>query len=79
MPYGIKRPNPPDNQRVIFKASIPLPTAWQWKLDNKVSQNPVWFPLPGKHTLQLLDAQGREVDRVDFEVRGAMLKPTAMR
>ncbi len=70
---------PPDTQRVVFKASVALPTGWQWKLDNGIRKDPVWFPIPGKHRLQLLDARGREVDRVDFEVRGAMMKPAAMR
>lgn len=30
-----------------------------------------WSPLPGRHRLQLLDTQGRVLDRIQIEVRGA--------
>ncbi len=31
-----------------------------------------WLPWPGKHQLQLQDAQGKLLDQVNFEVRGAV-------
>lgn len=70
---------PPDNQRVIFKASGSLPSGWQWRLDGKIVGNAAWFPLPGKHSLQLLDSKGETVDSVSFEVRGAVFKKGVMR
>ena len=70
---------PPDYQGVVFKALSPLAHGWQWRLDGKIVRNAVWFPLPGKHMLELLDADGQVVDSVNFEVRGAMFKKGAMR
>lgn len=70
---------PPDNQRVIFKVSGSLPRGWQWRLDSKIVGDETWFPLPGKHILQLLDSKGEIVDGVSFEVRGAVFKKGAMR
>jgi penicillin-binding protein 1C len=70
---------PPDSQRVLFKASSELPRSWRWQLDGKAYRDAAWFPLPGKHTLVLLDAQGQPVDQVSFEVRGAVFKKSAMR
>jgi penicillin-binding protein 1C len=34
-----------------------------------------WMPWPGKHQLQLFDAAGKQVDRLNFEVRGAVAGP----
>ena len=30
-----------------------------------------WLPWPGRHRLELADAQGRVLDSLSFEVRGA--------
>jgi len=34
-----------------------------------------WMPWPGKHVLVLQDKNGKELDRVRFEVRGAVARP----
>ncbi|MFL9923496.1 penicillin-binding protein 1C [Herbaspirillum lusitanum] len=34
-----------------------------------------WMPWPGKHSLILQDRSGVELDRIQFEVRGAVAKP----
>jgi len=36
-----------------------------------------WLPWPGRHVLQLRDAQGRVLDERRLEVRGALPKPSA--
>lgn len=61
-------------QRVPFSAS-----GWQggnrWQLDGAALETQggqvYWVPSPGRHVLALHDAQGVEVDRVVFDVRGA--------
>ena len=35
-----------------------------------------WEPLPGKHTLALVDESGRSLDAAPFEVRGALAAET---
>jgi len=37
-----------------------------------------WAPWPGRHELTLLDRQGRAMQSVRFEVRGAGLKVSAL-
>ena len=76
---GLDPDIPPANQRVLFKASSRLPAGWTWQLDGKRQPALAWFPMPGKHHLQLLDAHGNEADAVAFEVRGAVFKPGAIR
>jgi penicillin-binding protein 1C len=34
-----------------------------------------WFPWPGRHRLELRGGDGKVVDAVRFEVRGASLRP----
>ena len=38
-----------------------------------------WMPWPGKHVLVLQDKGGQELDRVRFEVRGAVARPEEKR
>ena len=38
-----------------------------------------WLPWPGRHVVQLRDAQGRVQDERRIEVRGAAVKPGAVR
>ena len=71
---GLDPDIPPANQQVMFKASGGLPAGWSWRMDGRRHKATAWFPMPGKHQLQLLDAQGEVVDTVGFEVRGATLK-----
>jgi penicillin-binding protein 1C len=67
---------PPQLQRVVFKATVVLPSTWSWRLDgHKLDEDSLkhpWFPEPGRHQLQLLEAQSQLVDTVHFEVRGAL-------
>jgi penicillin-binding protein 1C len=75
---------PPARQGVVFRASGGIGKGWQWRLDGK--QQPIsnkvkayaWFPMPGRHTLTLLNEQGKLVDTVHFEVRGAQLKTASV-
>lgn len=61
-------------QRVPFSAS-----GWhgdyRWQLDGAALEaqggQVFWIPSPGRHVLALHDAQGVELDRVEFDVRGA--------
>lgn len=66
---------PNDRQRVFFDMQPPQVNA-TWRLnDQPWSETEGWLPTPGKHHLQLFDPRGRELDRVEFEVRGATIKP----
>ena len=81
-PFGIRRPLdgslyaldpdiPPAVQRVVFEGE-----AGQWWLDGRrVGQGPrvAWFPVPGRHRLELRDARGAVLQQVGFEVRGAAI------
>ncbi|MES2530670.1 MAG: penicillin-binding protein 1C [Pseudomonadota bacterium] len=62
---------PPNRQRVRFEAEG---AQVQWRIDGKpfargkVAQ---WLPWPGRHVVELADLQGRVLDQVRLEVRGA--------
>ena len=68
---------PPRQQRIVFKATTGSNRDWQWQLDQQTLQvahgTVSWFPMPGKHLLELKDRAGNTVDSVNFEVRGAGL------
>lgn len=73
---------PPARQRVRLLAQGLR--AGRLVLDGKTVANQVnarqelsrdWMPWPGKHQLQLFDAAGKQVDRLNFEVRGAVAGP----
>jgi penicillin-binding protein 1C len=65
---------PPDLQKVFF---IPRTEARQlrWKLNDlaigETGKSMAWSPKRGKYNLALTDLQGRIIDSVNFEVRGA--------
>lgn len=64
---------PPQNQRVEFTAAA---SGARWQLDGRVIGRGArlqWFPLPGRHRLQLVDARGNALDGIALEVRGAGL------
>lgn len=64
---------PPQHQRVELRAAAP---GARWQIDGRfigAGQTLQWFPLPGRHRLQLADAGGRVLDSVSLEVRGAGL------
>jgi penicillin-binding protein 1C len=64
---------PTDGQRVFFEAE-PEGGSMEWVLDGRslgASTSLVaWPPIKGKHVLQLMDGHGKEIDSVNFEVRG---------
>ncbi len=66
---------PPGAQRVVFEAS-PAIAGLQWRLDGETLSDTDprgradWAPAPGKHTLALVDAEGRMLSVIAFEVRG---------
>jgi penicillin-binding protein 1C len=62
---------PPANQRLQLVATG---QGVRWRIDGKAlgqGQQLSWFPWPGRHVLEVLDAQGRVHDTVTIEVRGA--------
>ena len=70
---------PPAHQRLRLTASVPAGAqarALRWKAAGRVighGPSAAWLPLPGRHTLYLLDSQGRVLDEAHIEVRGAAL------
>ena len=70
---------PPARQRLQFTATG---NAVQWRLDGKtLGRGPrvAWLPWPGRHVVQLTDAQGKVLDEVRLEVRGAGVVATPLR
>jgi penicillin-binding protein 1C len=70
---------PPRHQRLHFTAQS---NAAQWRLNGKnlgAAKDVQWLPMPGRHALQLVDAQGSVLDEVKFEVRGAAMKTAALK
>jgi penicillin-binding protein 1C len=84
--YGITHPTdgsifaldpdiPPAAQRIVFEGE-----AGQWRLGGRTvagsnrSRSVSWAPWPGKHELSLVAADGRVLQTVRFEVRGAVVK-----
>jgi len=66
---------PPAVQQIRFEGQ-----RGQWLLDGRVighGSRIRWSPWPGRHELRLLAADGREIERVRFEVRGASVRQRA--
>ena len=66
---------PPAAQRITFAGE-----PGTWVLDGRAlgrGATVQWAPWPGRHELQLLGPDGRALQVVRFEVRGAALKPGA--
>ena len=65
---------PAAQQRIALRASG-AGSSGAWRIDGRPAGDTdrvaLWAPAPGRHRLALLDAGGREVDTVRFEVRGA--------
>lgn len=62
---------PPDRQRVRFEAEG---RGVRWRIDGKAftrGSTALWLPWPGRHVVELVDAQDRVVDQIKLEVRGA--------
>ena len=50
------------------------PRLASWRLDGKPlgrEERVLWLPWPGRHVLELVNADGSSADSVRFEVRGA--------
>ena len=71
---------PPAQQRLWLRASGVGQQPVRWRSGRQVlgsgAQLP-WLPLPGAHLLELVDAQGKVLDSVRLQVRGAGLQGTA--
>jgi len=68
---------PPARQRLQLRAAGPGSARAQWRLDGKPlgrGARVSWLPWPGRHVLQLADAQGGVLDELRFEVRGAEVR-----
>jgi penicillin-binding protein 1C len=68
---------PPQRQRLTLQAQG---HKLRWLLDGKPlaqGNQALWLPWPGRHTLQVTDAQGKVLDEVKLEVRGAGVKKAA--
>jgi penicillin-binding protein 1C len=65
---------PAEEQKLFFEAQPP-DDRLQWMLDGSrlggAGSLRLWTPVPGKHSLALVDAADRVLDRVAFEVRGS--------
>lgn len=62
---------PPQRQRLQLRASA---DGVRWVMDGQrlgQGRQLAWMPWPGRHVLQLQDGQGRVLDEVRLEVRGA--------
>ena len=72
---------PSQSQRLRLQAADRAAPRLAWRMDGKpLGRGAVleWLPWPGRHTLELVDAQGQVLDTVRFEVRGAGVAPGAV-
>jgi penicillin-binding protein 1C len=73
---------PPQRQRLQLQANLQANTqAVRWLLGGKPlaqGAQAQWMPWPGKHVITLVDAQGKALDEVRLEVRGAAMKTAAL-
>ncbi len=72
---------PPQSQRLRLQTADRAGPRLAWRMDGKpLGRGAVleWLPWPGRHTLELVDAQGQVLDTVRFEVRGAGVAPGAV-
>ncbi len=72
---------PPQSQRLRLQTADRAGLRLAWRMDGKpLGRGAVleWLPWPGRHTLELVDAQGQVLDTVRFEVRGAGVAPGAV-
>ncbi len=73
---------PPARQRLNLaaEAGSAAPTHLRWWIDQREigrGERAQWLPWPGRHVVQLRDAQGRVHDERRVEVRGATVKGNA--
>ena len=66
---------PPARQRLQLRASSARPnSAFRWHINGKLvgsGAHAAWLPWPGRHSVQLSNAEGAVLDEVRIEVRGA--------
>jgi penicillin-binding protein 1C len=71
---------PPANQKLLLHAKGGAESSVNravWKIDGEsvgVGEQLMWAPRPGKHNVELLDADGRTHGRATITVRGAAQK-----
>ncbi|MES2414724.1 MAG: transglycosylase domain-containing protein [Pseudomonadota bacterium] len=68
---------PPSRQRLTFSAEG---ANLRWLMDGKPFGRGAqlqWMPWPGRHVVQITDAQGKVLDEIRLEVRGAGVKKSA--
>jgi penicillin-binding protein 1C len=73
--YALDPDIPPTAQRITFEGE-----PGTWVLDGRrLGSSPrwPWAPWPGRHRLNLLGRDGRVIQSVRFEVRGAVVKTAA--
>jgi penicillin-binding protein 1C len=76
---------PPENQKLLLQAKALAAgdaDAVQWRVDGRPAGTGgrlMWTPWPGRHNVELLDAEGRVRDSAAIEVRGAALKSLTSR
>ncbi len=70
---------PPDRQRLMLRTR--LPSAQWWIGGKRVGQGSAvgWLPWPGRHSVELRQGDGKVLDRVQIEVRGAGVRTGAAR
>jgi penicillin-binding protein 1C len=71
---------PAARQRIVFERASGSSGRSRWRLDGKPlgrDERVMWLPWPGRHVLELVNADGSGADRVRFEVRGATARPSA--
>lgn len=75
--YALDPDIPPAAQRIVFEGE-----EGTWRIDGRPlgrGTSHSWAPLPGRHVLELLGRDGRVLEALRFEVRGAMLLSPASR
>jgi penicillin-binding protein 1C len=68
---------PAARQRISFERTSGASTLSTWRLDGKTlghASSVPWLPWPGRHLLELVNADGSVADSVRFEVRGAQAR-----
>ncbi|ACC70130.1 penicillin-binding protein 1C [Paraburkholderia phymatum] len=72
---------PAARQRIVFERASGSSSRSRWRLDGKPlggDERVLWLPWPGRHVLELVDADGMSADSVHFDVRGATARETAL-
>jgi penicillin-binding protein 1C len=68
---------PAARQRIAFERASGASAQSVWRLDGKPlgsAPRVMWPPWPGRHRLELVEADGSSTDIVHFEVRGAAVR-----